>query len=219
MKHDALILGVVSPWALEFLEYNWEAAVGLSAQGKRTALIGSEICLHAPRGVGCEEEAWEHRLRQKFQCLGTQVASYHWSHEMWRRADITHHMTNRSRADMAYCDEHDPCRNMHAGTRGNCLAAFCRWYDVSLGGYFVAAALPSTAVNGSQLGCNQRPHDYTRAAHGEPLRRVEVKSARLCWTRSRWDLRFQGLKLDSFDDLLLVVYLPWGLEVLEMEAH
>ena len=45
--------------------------------------------------------------------------------------------------------------------------------------------------------------------------RVEVKHSQLCfcWQRRRWYCTFRGLKLGYFDELLLVIYSPWGLEI------
>jgi len=49
--------------------------------------------------------------------------------------------------------------------------------------------------------------------HGS--RRVKAKHAQITWDRSnnQWCLRFRHVKLDQIDELVLIVYAPWGLEL------
>eukprot|EP00971_Amphidinium_carterae_P198707 3943095-Amphidinium_carterae.1 len=136
------------------------------------------------------------------------LASRPWSHEMWSHSNLT----ARSLGDIAYCEAGDPLRYMSPTARGNLLAAFCRWYDEGTSGQTTRDALAGVAVDGRQLSCMHRSHDYTRTSSCTGIRRVEVKSSRLAWENSRWRLKFSGVKLGEFDVLLLVVYLPWGLD-------
>eukprot|EP00971_Amphidinium_carterae_P277429 5505902-Amphidinium_carterae.1 len=96
---------------------------------------------------------------------------------------------------MAYCNVNDPFAHMGRSTRGYLLADFCQWYD-GIDGRLVVDALPTADVNGRQLSRRHRLHDYSRkGVVGEPLRRVEVKSARLLWNECKWAMRFYNVKL------------------------
>ena len=65
-------------------------------------------------------------------------------------------------------------------------------------------------VNGAKRGRASQNYDFGIAG-----RRVEVKSAQLKWdnSRTRWVARWQNIKRDEYDDLILVLYTPCGLYI------
>ena len=65
-------------------------------------------------------------------------------------------------------------------------------------------------INGAKRGRNSAPYDFMIAN-----RRVEVKSAQLTWdsTHKRWIASWQKIKRDAYDDLLLVLYTPFGVRM------
>ena len=67
---------------------------------------------------------------------------------------------------------------------------------------------PGTRVDGRKRGRNQATCDF-----GIVERRQEVKSAQLAWNKDkqRWEAKWQAIKRDLYDDLLLVLYTPSGL--------
>ena len=69
---------------------------------------------------------------------------------------------------------------------------------------------PGTCVNGRKRGRNREAYDFMIAG-----RRVEVKSAQLTWDSStrRWKAEWDCIKRDAYDDLLLVLYTPFGVHI------
>lgn len=69
---------------------------------------------------------------------------------------------------------------------------------------------PGTRVNGAKRGRNSEAYDFTIAG-----RRVEVKSAQLAWNSNarRWVAQWQSIKREAYDDLLLVLYTPFGVHI------
>ena len=65
-------------------------------------------------------------------------------------------------------------------------------------------------INGVKRGRNSAPYDFMIAN-----RRVEVKSTQLQWnsTRNGWVAKWQSIKRDAYDDLLLVLYTPFGVRM------
>lgn len=77
----------------------------------------------------------------------------------------------------------------------------------------------SFCVNGQRCGPESGPYDWRRLSGGV-ARRVEAKSSKVHHDQrsGRWELRFCNVDFAKFDDLLLVVYLPWCLELWEYDV-
>ncbi len=65
-------------------------------------------------------------------------------------------------------------------------------------------------INGRKRGRNSETYDFMIGG-----RRVEVKNSQLSWetTQNRWVALWHAIKRDEFDDLLLVIYTPYGLHI------
>ena len=109
--------------------------------------------------------------------------------------------------------------------RGDFFTCLCRLHDKARDLWEgILDALPGMSageVQQQKRGKNNTQYDYLRldwsSCGGLRLRRVEVKSARMSWSKqsSCWCIVFQAVKPMFFDNLLLVVYLPWGVELWE----
>merc|ERR1712216_224727 len=80
-------------------------------------------------------------------------------------------------------------------------------------GYHTEDAPRGGAINGNKS--NSGECDYHRKSHhGEEItRRVEVKCGKFVFASKKNGVGFQNVKFDKFDDLVLVVHLPWGVEL------
>ena len=69
---------------------------------------------------------------------------------------------------------------------------------------------PGTCVNGAKRGRNSEEYDFMIEG-----RRVEVKSAQLAWDAYKryWKAKWQKIKRNAYDDLLLVLYTPLGVHL------
>jgi len=67
---------------------------------------------------------------------------------------------------------------------------------------------PGVCINGAKRGRNSATYDFMIQG-----RRIEVKSSMLTWDTDgrRWVAQWVNVKRDSYDDLLLVLYTPFGL--------
>jgi hypothetical protein len=101
-----------------------------------------------------------------------------------------------------------PLANHSSGARGDLLERVARRVMERKVGEKTCDAAPGVCVNGRKRGRNRESHDFMMAN-----RRVEVKTAQLGWdrTRTRWRVPWKGIKRDAHDDLLLVLYTPFGL--------
>eukprot|EP00971_Amphidinium_carterae_P247007 4905412-Amphidinium_carterae.1 len=161
------------------------------------------------------EEAWESKIRPSLSAIADHWATVSWTHCLWSSEWIAS-LCGPTRADHWYTHPDDPFRAMHDSKRGFALQLLSELYDGSeYTGYEVTAALLRT----SAFGQLHKDHDYRRKSRklGSAclFRSVEVKSARLQCRESctHWRLEFVGIKPDCHEDLVLVVYLPWGIEI------
>ncbi|OLP96794.1 hypothetical protein AK812_SmicGene49100 [Symbiodinium microadriaticum] len=77
---------------------------------------------------------------------------------------------------------------------------------------------PGIGIRGTRLRPDQARYDFSIGG-----RRVECKSAQLCWYQAevRWKAQFCGIKLDQnqFDDLYLALFTPSNVLVLQHDLH
>ena len=75
--------------------------------------------------------------------------------------------------------------------------------------------LNETTLSGSKRGHNNTSVDWIRDG-----KRIEVKHGKLvfCDVKQRWQCTFYSVKLDSFDELLLAIYSPRGLDVFKHDG-
>ena len=74
----------------------------------------------------------------------------------------------------------------------------------------ISDAKTGKCVNGKLRTHHQSAYDWQRDGS-----RVECKSSRLSWqkTRQRWQFQFDRVKFGQFDDLLLALYTPSGVHI------
>ena len=77
-------------------------------------------------------------------------------------------------------------------------------------GYLVEDPIPGERCDGKMRALHCAEYDWLFDG-----RRVQCKSAQMCWraSHSLWRIHFCGIHLRSFDDLVLVVYSPSGLHL------
>jgi len=117
-----------------------------------------------------------------------------------------------------------PLRDVAPQARGGILEAVARRRDERrCGAGRVVDAAPGARCDGSARGANTAANDYDvllgAGGAGGARRRVEVKSAQLKWNKScrRWWAQFTNIKPACFDALVLVLYAPSGLYVLDYD--
>eukprot|EP00746_Dinoflagellata_sp_MGD_P100846 gnl/MRDRNA2_/MRDRNA2_410537_c0_seq1.p1 gnl/MRDRNA2_/MRDRNA2_410537_c0~~gnl/MRDRNA2_/MRDRNA2_410537_c0_seq1.p1 ORF type:complete len:204 (-),score=30.53 gnl/MRDRNA2_/MRDRNA2_410537_c0_seq1:12-623(-) len=113
---------------------------------------------------------------------------------------------------------HDtPFASMAWGSRGNLIAAFVKEHDRHQNDCTIqfTEGDEGTHINGAKRGINTRLQDYCRISLDGAKVRVEVKSSQLTFDlhNLRWKFHFRNVKLKWFDELRLVMYTPWGMEI------
>jgi len=113
-----------------------------------------------------------------------------------------------------------PFSDVTPSRRGFLFEDIAREYDESSSGCETRNAEEGLNVKGRRRCGRNTVYDWIRISGGRP-RRVELKSAQFTWDKAleRWLLMFYGLKMGEFDDLVLAVYAPWGLDLWEYKGH
>ena len=72
--------------------------------------------------------------------------------------------------------------------------------------------VPGKRIDGTRRGVYNAEYDFL--VNG---RRVEVKSSQLCWNKTcrKWNVSFSGVRFGAFDDLFLVIFSPFGLDLIK----
>lgn len=110
-----------------------------------------------------------------------------------------------------------PLSDMTPSRRGFLLEDIARQHDeVSVFFHTRDAQEDSLTISGNTRRGRNTVYDWRRLV-GRRHRRVESKSSVFSWGRAqeRWSLSFSGVRQGKFDDLVLVIYAPWGLELWE----
>ena len=103
-----------------------------------------------------------------------------------------------------------PLATLSSKARGDILERVAKRLMEEKTGGRACVPLSGTCVNGRKRGRTSETCDFVIAN-----RRVEVKSAQLSWdTANRhWSAKWQNIKPDAHDDLLLVLYTPSGVHM------
>jgi len=109
-----------------------------------------------------------------------------------------------------------PLSDMSPCRRGFLLEDIARQHDELSGPFPTKVAAESLSSTGKRRCGRNAAYDWQRLV-GRHHRRVESKSSTFSWGRSaeRWGLTFNGVKTENFDDLVLAIYAPWGVELWE----
>lgn len=95
--------------------------------------------------------------------------------------------------------------------RGRVLETVARRaFEICFPNALIRDPVPGDRCNGSRRGLHSSEYDWLCDG-----RRVQCKSGQMCWNKSRpgWTVRFSSIKLSSFDELVLVLYSPFGLHL------
>lgn len=100
-----------------------------------------------------------------------------------------------------------PLAELSSSARGDIMEKVAQRAMERATGQCACAPTSGTCVNGRKRGRNQERCDFVISG-----RRVEVKSSQLKWDANRrsWTAHWQDIKRDAYDDLLLVLYTPFG---------
>eukprot|EP00928_Gymnodinium_smaydae_P039324 TRINITY_DN26884_c0_g2_i1.p1 TRINITY_DN26884_c0_g2~~TRINITY_DN26884_c0_g2_i1.p1 ORF type:complete len:365 (-),score=15.53 TRINITY_DN26884_c0_g2_i1:302-1396(-) len=112
-----------------------------------------------------------------------------------------------------------PFSDMSPSRRATIFEDVAKQIDRDRNIYTIREATPGMDKTGNRLGRNRLPYDWLRT-NGKVERRVEAKSCSSTWDNvwKRWRVCFMSVQFSKFDDLVLVVYLPWGLELWEYDV-
>lgn len=207
---DVLVMVVYAPWGLELWEYDLHCRAGVSTTGKAMDFSGQSIVFYGKSNEHCVVTSWSSSIRPCLSRGAKHVVSLDWTHSLinmlWLHVDV------RTREYMTV-----PF-SRHSG-RSLVFQEIARLYDDQYRHYTTDVPQPGIRIDGRRRGPSAEAYDWTRTQFSgltlEVPRRVEVKSAQFIWERprKRWLLRFSWVKLTEFDDLVLVIYAPWGLEL------
>lgn len=113
-----------------------------------------------------------------------------------------------------------PFANQSSNLRSKVFQAVARRVDEISRAFQTQDPEVGEDYRGHSRGKGREAYDWLRV-QGAQRRRVEAKYSSIIWTasRSRWTMQLQGVKVDEFDDLILVVYAPWGLVLWEYDMN
>ena len=220
-KFDSLVLGVLNPWAVQIWECKDPASLPLSSKGRISSVNGHTLVIGSSSGKPNPEDAWEEDIFPKLSEVATLMKCWDVGNEMFK----SYWLAPPSRTELAYTDPQDPFRQMTHVRRGACFAYLSRLCDNSRKLYVstldAAPGMTATCSTKKRSRGNSE-YDYARClgtlCGSICLRKVEVKSARVSWQRAlcKWRLEISQIKPALFDDLVLMVYLPSGVEMWEV---
>eukprot|EP00971_Amphidinium_carterae_P021788 429887-Amphidinium_carterae.1 len=122
--------------------------------------------------------------------------------------------------------EADALQGMSFVHRGAAFVSISRMHDEH-SGFLTQESTPGLRSDGTKRGAYHSECDYQRTLAAlqkncvsVAWRRVEVKGARPGWSvTGRWEVYFCCIKPHLFDDLVLALYLPWGVELFQIDMH
>eukprot|EP00413_Alexandrium_margalefii_P042092 CAMPEP_0204589220 /NCGR_PEP_ID=MMETSP0661-20131031/49076_1 /ASSEMBLY_ACC=CAM_ASM_000606 /TAXON_ID=109239 /ORGANISM="Alexandrium margalefi, Strain AMGDE01CS-322" /LENGTH=349 /DNA_ID=CAMNT_0051599127 /DNA_START=190 /DNA_END=1236 /DNA_ORIENTATION=+ len=209
-EFDVLLLIVYAPWGLELWQYDLGSLIGVSTVGKATSCHGHQIKFYGRFKELCLLASWSQKIRPRLEQGAQHVVTLSWSHPLidasWLQVD-------------AGTREYASTPFFNCSGRGLVFERIARAYDAEYRHFALDVPQPGERVDGRLRGPSSEACDWLRThQHGVRLiktRRVETKSARITWNRTRkeWVLMFTAVKVAEFDDLVLIVYAPWGLEL------
>ena len=214
-KFDSLVLGILLPWSVQLYDCLDPEALVTCSVGLRNDVVGRSLVFHAEKGMEDPKVAWKQVLLPKLLTIASLKDEWDVTSNVFESISA-----GPTRAESAYTDPRDQFRHMTPALRGEHFGRLSRLHDRSLVPLvYTSAALPGMTRTGwGKRGAGNSEYDYTRTCTTSCRQyRVEVKSARMSWNRGRsqWIVRFQNVKPAFFDDLVLVVHLPWCVQIWE----
>ena len=206
---EDLYLVLFSPKWLHLVKHDLQT--GISRAGLQTELSGYYV--HIRAGANCL--CWEEALQTILDKLCTQGGC-----SLIAKADISEtrilDMCNKHEGFARRFYHRKPFGSMSSQLRGVRVQRMVLEIDKLLHSrsFFVHCSKEQTC-SGSKRGQHNASVDWIRDG-----KRVEVKSAQLCFYKpcQTWRCAFLGIKRDRFDELLLAIYSPRGLDVFKHDG-
>ena len=209
---DELRLALYTPWGIEVLV--WDGRTGLGTDGLVTNLRGHRILFCGPSQELNPRAAFDTILHQKM------LSCHHLAHLTFDHCFVLPYLTITPKVGTLYRDT--PLFTMSGACRGNLLAAIAEEHDKlhSNNSIQFVKGECGTRINGAKRGHNSSLQDYCSIYPDGTRVRVEVKSAQLT-LHSHGALRFKftNVQLQQFDELRLLMYTPWGIEILTWDGR
>lgn len=201
---DDLYVTLLTPGGLHLFKH--DLSTGVSRDGQRTEQMGHVIQLYGSSKDSSWKAAAERivdRLCSKGSCLDlgyTQIGDRLVQELLWEDHD----------SGVAFYKD-TPLAFMNGAARGNLIQWLVFEVDQHLHGQstFSFPEGEETYLGSGRIrGSANTTTDWIRDGM-----RIETKHAKLCYNEKaqRWQCRFQGIKKDLFDELLLAIYSPEGI--------
>ena len=87
-------------------------------------------------------------------------------------------------------------------------------------GYRTQDAAPGTNINGQTAPSGECDYERLLTHEGQEIvRRCKVKFAKPLPKKVNWAVTFRHVKFDNSDDLILMIHVPWGVELWEYNVQ
>ena len=200
---DVLYLVLFSPKWLYLVEHDMRT--GIASAGQSTLVHGHQIYIFGSRGATWQDSV--DAILEKL-CTGGDCS-------LVARASISDSLiSDLCKKHVDYAAQFfrgKPFSSMTPQLRGNRIEKLVLRIDQTLhpAGHF-SVLCDELTVSGKKRGQNAASVDWIRDG-----KRIEVKHGKLsfCKLRQNWQCTFYHIKEDCFDELLLAVYSPKGLDV------
>ena len=203
--YDELLLALYSPRGVHI--YRHDGQVGLSGNGRATAVVGRKIVVCGPRQQESWEAALDDRILPRLDASGCTYVDFVPIDDPQIAAAITLHPA--ASTDFSSTFAGVPLANCDPRTRSALLKRLVREVDARR---HPEAAIANAIV--SSVSRKAAAYDWQRDDS-----RVACKSSGLIWSPShrRWKVLFKHVKPmgadGAYDELLLALYSPWGVHV------
>eukprot|EP00438_Fugacium_kawagutii_P029319 Skav216041 [mRNA] locus=scaffold2930:41271:42497:+ [translate_table: standard] len=203
---DDLYLVLFSPKWLHLVKH--DMSTGISTSGLVTHVSGHIISV-----VGLKHSNWDDSLdailgklceRGGCSIIGQMDSGDSWLHDLCK--------THTGYGDHFYSGK--PFATMSPALRGQRLQKLVLEMDQLLHPES-SFSMPCNEflISGRKRGNNTASADWIR-----DFRHIEVKHAKLRFSKVSWRCTFYWVKKDCFDELLLAIYSPWGLDVFKHDG-
>lgn len=205
---DKLYLVLFSPKGLHLVEHDMRTAI--SRDGLYTPVNGYKVQMQGAKGATWQDSV--DMILEKF-CTGGDCS-------LVAKASISDSLISslcKKHADYAgQFFRGKPFSSMSPHLRGSRIEKLVLRIDQKLHPACRFSVLcDELTVSGTKRGQNAASVDWIRDA-----KRIEVKHGKLSWCKLRknWQCAFSHIKEDCFDELLLAVYSPKGLDVFKHDG-
>jgi len=194
-EYEDLVLVLYTPVGVHL--YLHDHTYGVSTNGKLQHARGGTVQVRGPQNVPSISAATD-AIRAKMTHM------HYASIDFSEFEDLVTTTTTHDAYDGVPLATHSP------KARGDILERVARHVMENKMGETACDPPSGVRVNGAKRGRNSETYDFMIAG-----RRVEVKSAQLKWdshTKS-WEAKWQNIKRDEYEDLVLVLYTPVGVHL------